>query len=399
MSAVFLYDDAPARTFEPFALTRPCAELRAGAVVIRERWSRALGVPADGFVGAAHLADFEEAGAPGAASGELPAGAIVANSRCVPSLHAVGGDAATWTCGGRLAAVRLARPVAVEDLADGTLPLEELPRIGGAEATIEGRWLDEVWHLIRDLTPQLVEDIPALARELAAAPAPAHAIVIGEHPVHIEAGAIVEPYTVFDTHAGPVLVRRGTTVHAFTRIVGPCYVGEHSTVTADKIANASIGDVCRVHGELSSTIFIGHANKAHDGFVGHSILGRWVNLGAGTTTSNLKNTYGTVQLWTPGGIRDTGLQFLGTCFGDHVKTGIGLRLSTGTVLGAGANVWDAMPPKAVAPFAWGGRAPYATYDVDKFLVVAERAMARRSVPLGERARQQLRRAHAERWSA
>src|SRR5204863_9771343 len=101
-----------------------------------------------------------------------------------------------------------------------------------------------------------------------------------------------------------------------------------------------------------------YANKGHEGFVGHSYLGKWVNLGAGTTTSNLKNTYGTVSLWTPSGTRNTGLQFLGTLFGDHVKTGIGLRLSTGTVIGTGANVYDAMPPKAVAPFAWGSGAPY-----------------------------------------
>ena len=399
MTVVHLYDDSTARTFEPFALTRPVAELRAGALLVRERWARVLGAPVRGFIAGAHLAHFDEAGAPGASEGELPAGAIVVNSRCIPSLAASADTAAAWVCDGRLAAVRLARPVAVADLADGATPLDELPRIGGAEATLPGRWIDELWHLVRDLTPQLVEDIPALARELAAAPPPAHATVIGEHPVHIEAGATVEPYTVFDTHAGPVLVRRGATVFAFTRIVGPCYVGEHSTVTADKIANASIGDVCRVHGELSSTIFIGHANKGHDGFVGHSLVGRWANLGAGTTTSNLKNTYGTVQLWTPAGVRETGMQFFGTCFGDHVKTGIGLRLSTGTVLGAGANVWDAMPPKAVAPFAWGGCAPYGTYDVDKFLAVAERAMARRSVVLGERARKQLREAHAARWSA
>ena len=124
-------------------------------------------------------------------------------------------------------------------------------------------------------------------------------------------------------------------MQAFTRLVGPLYVGAGSTVTADRIAASSIGDVCKVHGELSNTIFIGHANKGHDGFVGHSILGRWVNLGAGTITSNLKNTYGTVQLWTPDGIRETGHQFLGTLFGDHAKTGIGLKLTTGSVLGAG----------------------------------------------------------------
>jgi UDP-N-acetylglucosamine diphosphorylase/glucosamine-1-phosphate N-acetyltransferase len=206
---------------------------------------------------------------------------------------------------------------------------------------------------------------------------------------------------VLDATAGPVLVRRGATVSAFTRLVGPCFVGERASVTADRIAGCSIGEVARVHGELSSTIVLGHANKAHDGFVGHSYLGRWVNLGAGTTTSNLKNTYGTVALWTPEGVRDTGLQFLGTLFGDHAKTGIGLRLTTGAVLGAGANVVDRMPPKFTPPFAWGAEPPYATYDVERFVRVAARAMSRRGVALGGGAEATLRAAHAraERWRA
>jgi hypothetical protein len=149
---------------------------------------------------------------------------------------------------------------------------------------------------------------------------------------------------------------------------------------------------------LSNAIVLGHSNKGHDGFVGHSYLGRWVNLGAGTITSNLKNTYGAVSLWTPSGIRDTGLQFLGTLFGDHVKTGIGLRLTTGTVLGAGANVYGNMPPKVVPPFSWGDALPYATYQSDKFVETAGRMMARRHVELSARARRHLSRAHASRWS-
>ena len=144
---------------------------------------------------------------------------------------------------------------------------------------------------------------------------------------------------------------------------------------------------------------IGYANKGHDGFVGHSYMGRWVNLGAGTITSNLKNTYGSVTLWTPGGMRDTGMQFLGTLFGDHAKTGIGTCLTTGTVLGAAANVYGGQtPPKAVPPFAWGSAPPYSVYRLDKFLEVVERVMARRQVKLTDRGRQQLAAAHEARWS-
>jgi UDP-N-acetylglucosamine diphosphorylase/glucosamine-1-phosphate N-acetyltransferase len=177
------------------------------------------------------------------------------------------------------------------------------------------------------------------------------------------------------------------------------YVGRGSQVLGDRVSNSSIGDHCRVHGELSSTIVLGHSNKTHTGFVGHSYLGRWVNLGALTTTSNLKNTYGPVQLWTPTGLRSTGQQFLGTLFGDHVKTGIGTMLSTGSVLGAGANIFGAnMPPRVVPPFAWGDSEPYDTYDVTKFLAVAERVMSRRQVELGANGRLQLTEAHKKRWS-
>jgi hypothetical protein len=145
---------------------------------------------------------------------------------------------------------------------------------------------------------------------------------------------------------------------------------------------------------------VGHSNKGHDGFVGHSMMGRWVNLGAGTITSNLKNTYGPVHLWTPSGERDTGMQFLGTMFGDHAKTAIGTRLVTGCVLGAGANVFgSAMMPKVVAPFAWGETGSFQTYRVDKFLESVERMMARREQFLRAGMRAQLERAHAQRWSA
>ena len=143
-----------------------------------------------------------------------------------------------------------------------------------------------------------------------------------------------------------------------------------------------------------------NSNKGHDGFVGHSYLGRWVNLGAGTITSNLKNTYGAVSLWTPSGMRDTGLQFLGTMFGDHAKTGIGVRLTTGCVVGAGANVFGgSVMPKVVPPFAWGSEPPFATYELDKFLISAERMMQRRGITLDERTRGQLSAAHVTRWTA
>ena len=398
MTALYLYDDQRARAFEPFALSRPVAELRAGAELIRHRWELALGARAAGFVGAPHLAEFEEPGAPTMTTGQIPAGAIIANARCVPPLSGVPHDADVWTCAGRTAAVRLTSAVAIDALADGSATLEPFAE-AREPVTIRGRWLEHVWDLVAQLPAQLAEDIAVLGPRLDPR-RPADAIVLGTHAVYVEDGALVEPQVCFDATAGPILVRQGAAVLAFTRLVGPCVVGSQSAVTSGRIAGCAIGEACRVHGDVSHTIFIGHANKAHEGFVGHSVVGRWVNLGAGTTTSNLKNTYGAVEMWTPAGMEDTGLLNLGTMFGDHARTGIGLCLTTGTVIGAGANVYGGtMPSKIVAPFSWGEAPAYTLYRPEKFLEVAERVMERRDVRLNDRGRRWLSAVHEARWRA
>jgi len=398
VSGVHLYDDAKARTFEPFALTRPAGEMRAGALLVRERWTRALGAPVSGHISAPVLAGFEEAGsAPVLGRTTIPAGSWIANARFAPALSRAP-ESDLLHAAGRIVAVRIDRDVPTDALAGGTLALESFTLTSGSAGEVGGWWMDDVWDYVRHLVPMLEADVPILGAGMSSG-VPRGSVGIGTHPVFVAEGAVVEPSVCFDTTAGPILLCAGSHVQAFTRLVGPLYVGEHSILTTDRIAASAIGDTCKVHGELSNTIFIGHANKGHDGFVGHSMLGRWVNLGAGTITSNLKNTYGTVQLWTPDGVRETGLQFLGTLFGDHAKTGIGTRLTTGCVLGAGANVFGSeMPPKAVAPFAWGEAGEFETYHVDKFLQVAERMMARRHVVLGDTLRAQLVRAHEQRWS-
>jgi UDP-N-acetylglucosamine diphosphorylase / glucose-1-phosphate thymidylyltransferase / UDP-N-acetylgalactosamine diphosphorylase / glucosamine-1-phosphate N-acetyltransferase / galactosamine-1-phosphate N-acetyltransferase len=390
------WDDAAARRFEPFALTRPVSELRAGALLVRERWAKVLSAEPVGFVGAPHLVEFEEPGAPGALS-HVVAGTVLVHARFAPLLaKAPAADA--WTHDGRVVAVRVSRDLDAAALGAASASLDALVPDGAVRAALDGWWLTAPWDIVRYLPAMLAADIPVLAKAWKAK-ALGGAAVRGDHKVFVEEGAEVEPYVLLDAHAGPILIRRGAVVQAFTRLVGPAVVGVDSTVFGDRIASVSIGERCKVHGEVSSTVFIGHANKAHDGFVGHSVLGRWVNLGAGTTTSNLKNTYGSVQCWTPDGVVDTGLQFLGTLFGDHVKTGIGLQLTTGSVLGAGANVFDAMPPRVVPPFAWGSQTPYDVFALEKFVSVAERMMARRNVPLSPRARKWLEAAHAARWQA
>ena len=398
MSALYFYDDVRARQFEPFALTRPVSELRAGTSLIRKRWERATSFSSAGFISSPHLADFEEGTAPPAlaSKSEIQAGSVIVNSRCVIPLDLTLERFDLLMCEGMACAVRLARSMPVSQFADGSIDLGSIQTsLGGRK--IKGRWVNEVWDFIGSLPEQLAEDIPHRAGALELRTAP-NAITVGKEKVFIEEGAEIGPQVVLDASAGPILIRKGAVIAPFTHLIGPIAIGRDSQVLGDRVASSSIGDHCKVRGEFSNTIVLGHSNKGHAGFVGHSYLGRWVNLGAMTTTSNLKNTYGPVQLWTPTGMRDTGLQFLGTLFGDHAKTGIGTMLSTGTVIGAGANVIGAkMPPRVIPPFAWGDGEPYETYDVTRFLVVAERVMSRRQVKLSDKARKQLGEAHKRRW--
>ena len=400
MSALYFYDDARSRQFEPFALTRPGCELRAGTSLIRRRWERATSLQSAGFISSPHLAHFEEGNAPPAVApkSEIPAGSVLVNTRCVIPIDVELDHFDLLMCDGAACAVRLARALPVSQFADGSTDLGTIQTsLGGRK--IKGRWINEVWDFIATLPEQLMEDIPLRAKSLTAT-AKYEAATLGDHAIYVEEGAEIGPQVVLDASAGPILIRSGAAVAPFTYLVGPISVGPGSQILGDRVAASSIGDHCKVRGEFSNTIVLGHSNKGHAGFVGHSYMGRWVNLGAMTTTSNLKNTYGLVQLWTPSGVRGTGQQFLGTLFGDHAKTGIGTMLSTGSVIGAGANVFGAnTPPKVVPPFAWGDHEPYDTYDVARFLAVAERVMARRHVELGAKARKQLAEAHKRRWSA
>jgi UDP-N-acetylglucosamine diphosphorylase/glucosamine-1-phosphate N-acetyltransferase len=426
--ALLVYDDAVARDFEPFALTRPIGTLLVGTAQVWERWQTALQIGCAGLIAAEHLSEFDEA--PGVVSGTLPAGTILANSRFAPALEVIpwrdspdaddrhehaDARAGSWVAEGRVAAVRLSRALPVADFASGSITLESLANAAQPAAPISGWWHDAVWDFLKHLPAVLTDDINRTrnhrflkARIDAHWPVPTHVTVIGDHAVVVQGTtpgvehvppALIEQHVVLDATAGPILIESGVHVHAFSRITGPCRIGRGSTILGGDITGCSIGPVSKIRGEISGSIVLGYSNKGHEGFVGSSYLGRWVNLGAGTTTSNLKNTYGEVSLWTPRGIRPTGMQFLGTLFGDHVKTGIGTLLTTGTVLGAAANVYGAaMPPKAVAPFSWGEGEPYDTYRLDKFLASTEIVMGRRKVPLSARAKRQLSASFEKRWT-
>jgi len=377
--ALYLLDPDPGPSWAPFSGVRPLSELRAGAHLIRERWEASFGLVTSEILSLPHLAAFPEAGVPPVGVSRALAGpAVIGSSTFAPrGLAPVLPDVpARLTHGG--ITVGWAVPAGAEW--SGPVP-------HAVPVDVPGVLLHGVFDLVTALDTLLHDDVLRLLGD--SDPVPAGSIVIGD-PAHVALfGALVEPGVVFDTSAGPIVLESGAEVKHGTRLEGPLWVGANTRLVGGPLRHAAIGPHCVVRGELAHTVFLGYANKAHDGFVGHSVVGRWVNLGAGTTTSNLKNTYGPVRLDVGGHRLETGLQFLGSLFGDHAKTAIGTLLSTGTVVGAGASVFDAVrPPRDVAPFAWGGSGPERMAR-EGFLRIAERVLPRRDVPVDAATREAL----------
>ena len=201
---------------------------------------------------------------------------------------------------------------------------------------------------------------------------------------------------MLDTTNGPVILAADVRVEGPARLAGPLYIGDGSKVLGGVLANSSVGPGCKIRGEVQSSVVFGFVNKAHDGFLGHAVVGRWVNLGAMTTNSDLKNNYGLVRLRIRGRTLATGRIKAGCLLGDHVRTGIGTLLTTGTVVEAASSLLGLrMPPRYVPPFSWDGGEEPEEYDIDRFLTRRPGSWRGAGVEMGDGTRNLYRRAFAE----
>ena len=367
--ALYLLDPDPAPAWAPFAGVRPLCEPRAGAHLVRERWESFVGAEATAIFALPHLAGFPEPGVPRVEARRSVNGpAVIGSSTFAPrGLAPHLPDAPT-----RLTHAGITVGWAVPAGATWTGPLPQAQAV-----EVEGMVLRGVYDLVPALELLLKEDLFGLLGDSDAVP---RAVVVIGDPAWLSLReAAVEPGVVFDTTGGPVVLETGVEVKSGTRLEGPLWVGANTRIVGGPIRTSAIGPWCVVRGEMATTAILGYTNKSHDGFVGSSVLGRWVNLGAGTITSNLKNTYGPVRLDVGDARLETGHTFLGSLIGDHAKTAIGTLLGAGTVVGAGANVFGAVrAPKYVPPFAWGGEGPERMKRAG-FLETVERVFPRRQV--------------------
>ncbi len=257
--------------------------------------------------------------------------------------------------------------------------------------------LDRPWDVIRHRNEALAFDLAVLL-QTDETETPDGVTIINPEAVRIDPSASVSPSVVIDAENGPVVVAPEAVVRPGAVIVGPAFIGRGSTVIEKTLvkANTAIGPVCKVAGEVGGTIFQGYANKAHDGHLGDSWVGEWANLGAGTTNSNLLNTYGEIVCCEePGAPRErSGMMYLGAIIGDHVKTAIMTRIMTGSVFGTGAMIAQATPPTTLGRFEWITDERRQAYRLSKFVEVAKTVMGRRDVEMSAAYESRLGELHA-----
>lgn len=383
---LYVFDDGVADEWAPFALTRPGSELRFGRWSLRERLERFAGARATGVLTRSWLRGFHEPHAPpvvGIADVPPDAARVLLSARFVPELDArIPTSSSNLWVDGRVVGCRLSPG---EDTPDTGWLADPVQLPGLRDVEIRGRLLGPVWDFISEHPDRLARDLlESIARERAAK-LPGGVERIGDHPVRLGSGVRIEPGVLLDVRAAPIELDENVEVRAGARLAGPLYAGPGSRLLGGAIESLAAGPVSYLRGEIEESIVLGYSNKAHDGFLGHAYLGRWVNLGAMTTNSDLKNNYGPVRVGPAGEEADTGLIKLGCLIGDHAKTGIGVLLTTGTVLGAGSNVFGTgMPPKWTPPFSWGSGSELTVHRKEAFVSTATLVMKRRGVEVDDR---------------
>ena len=240
------------------------------------------------------------------------------------------------------------------------------------------------WDIFSQCDAMIRSDFQWITNNRKSIPISSDNIIIGpESSVFIEEGAKVHG-AVLNSTTGPIYIAKDAEVMEGSLIRGPFSLGEHSqTKMGAKIYGAtSLGPHVKVGGELNNVVIFGYSSKAHDGFLGNSVIGEWCNLGADTNNSNLKNNYASVKLWDYAAKKfaDTGLQFCGLMMGDHSKCGINTMFNTGTVVGVSSNIFGSGFPRNFIPsFAWGGAHGFTTYQLPAAFETAEKVYKRRNI--------------------
>ncbi len=372
-----LFDDSKLRNqLKPFTFIRPIADIRCGILTIREKWERYLGVAL------ASLTEEYLEEEISLSTGEIIYinGAVCPNKELIEAIKNLSlGKALVYK--NLIVAVKTdtiqSFPIDSKSFEnqyfEGNLvSIEQLPDIflkNGEQIKADFRLLTQ-GRVSQKITDPFTQ-------------------IYAVDNIFVEEGASIKA-CILNAEQGPIYIGKDAVVQEGSIVIGPVCIGEHSMVAwGSKIRpSTTLGPNCRVGGEVGTSVFFGNSNKAHDGFLGGSVVGEWCNLGANCNNSNLKNDYTEVKLYNyaTNQLEGTGELFCGLFMGDYTKAGISTMFNTGTVVGVSSNVYGAgFQDKHIPSFTWGGAdTTYLPYRYEKAIDVINATMKRRNRQLSEK---------------
>lgn len=366
----YILFDGPARTaLLPFTFTRPVADIRIGILTIREKWEMRLGsttttVTEDYLSEKFPMVEMEE--------NVMINASFIPNAILAEMVSNLGSNQAIFKGDDVIAFYT------EENQEEVDFETYEIIEFEGECIRVE-----HTWDIFANNDAAIREDFVLITEDRKSKPIPKTVNTIAKENIFIEEGAKLE-FVTLNASTGPIYIGKNAEIMEGSVIRGPFALCESGRVKlASKVYGATtVGPHSVIGGEVNNAVLFGYSNKGHDGFLGNSVLGEWCNIGADTNSSNLKNNYDEVKLWSyeTEGFAKTGLQFCGLMMGDHSKCGINTMFNTGTVVGVSTNIFGSGFPRNFVPsFSWGGNSGFTTYLTSKAFETAKIVMARRQV--------------------
>jgi len=372
-----LFDDSSWDQLLPLTFTKPTAEIRFGITTIREKWESALGSKCS-YLTKPYLAVKYKSVIRD--ENTLINGSVIPDNVLITEINRLGPGEA-------LVRDDVIVAVASKDKGLKDINAETCKTCRQIQSKADFLKINHLWELFKHNGEVIVKDFESLTKGRKSADISDRNNILDPDNIFVEEGARLK-FAAINASTGPVYIGKDAEVMEGAIIRGPFTLGEHSVLKmgAKIYGPTTIGPFSKVGGEVNNSIIMGYSNKAHDGFLGNSVVGEWCNLGAGTNSSNLKNNYAYVKLWSyiTEKFEDSGQQFCGLIMGDHSKCGINTMFNTGTVVGVSANIFGSGFPRTFIPsFALGGAGGFTTFLLTKALEVAQRVMERRNVKLND----------------
>ena len=393
VDTICIFEERNYSNLLPLVYFRPVYDLRCGILTLREKIEKRFPDLPITLHSRAYLSDLLKQNNPGLNVNKINDdvksclfinGRVIVDERFVENIK-LDGDDVLYVDGDTIIAAR----VSGTNLTELKKSMNDIFTIsdffGLKKEDVHINYATYPWDLVNNNGDQIKSDFELLVNrndEMIKGKVYDGVFMVEKDNIFIDEDATVKPGVVLDAEEGPIYIGKGAKIFPNAVIEGPCYIGDKSAIKvgAKIYENTSIGPVCKVGGEVEESIIHSCSNKQHDGFLGHAYLGSWVNLGADTNNSDLKNNYGIVKVIINDEQIDSGSMFVGLTMGDHSKSSINTMFNTGTVVGVSTNIFGTgFPNKYVPSFGWGGSDSMTTYKVEKSMEVAKRVTGRRKI--------------------